>query len=88
MVINVFVIWTLTVKTFYCSIQKKDDLLEAALSLGFLSRVISVLLNLYIKNIQVERLCKFKTITRVIGLDVLSVIYFIILFAWPENKFI
>ena len=88
MVINVFVIWTLTVKTFYCSIQNKDDLLEAALSLGFLSRVISVLLNLYIKNIQVEKLCKFKTISRVIGLDVLSVLYFIIVYTLPENNFV
>lgn len=82
MVINVFVIWALTIKTFYCPEGFRDDLIESSLILGINSRIISAFLHLYIKEKQVETIWKFKIIMKVIGWDLAAALYFIISLIW------
>ena len=86
MVINVFVIWILTVKSFFCSMKHMDGLLETALLLGLLSRVISACLNIYIKRKKINKELKWMTVLKVSFFNILSFFYMVASLASPGDS--
>jgi hypothetical protein len=86
MLINTYTVWALTVMRFFQPVHGKDTLFETAVIFGLVARVLSALINIYVKHNQCESGLNLKKLVKLIIWDLISFFYFTIVLVVPYTN--